>query len=331
MAADLGLVAYAAERHADELAAERPRNRLADRGLAGAGRADQGQDRPGALVLLDAALLAQLADGEVLHDPVLDVVEAVVVLVQDLARVLGVEPLVGALRPRHGDEPVEVGANDGCLWRLLADALEPAELALRLLLHLFGHAGLGDLRAVLVDDRGVVVPELLLDRLELPAQDVLTLLLLHTRVDVVADPPAHLQLGQAVALDLHCQLETRANLDGLEQLNLAREGHVGRIAGRIGERAGLGDRADEGGDTAVVAAQLEDLLDDRAVLGLELADASRTSSGSGRSSTSTRRRPSASLLAAPAMPRCRPLSVTARPPPGRRTRSATSATVPTLA
>ncbi len=48
---------------------------------------------------------------------------------------------------------------------------------------------------------------------------------------------------------------------------------VGRVAGGVGERAGLGDRADERRDASVVAAQLEDLLDDRAVLGLELAHA----------------------------------------------------------
>ncbi len=45
VAADLGLVADAAERHADELAAGRAGDRLADRRLAGAGRADQRQDR----------------------------------------------------------------------------------------------------------------------------------------------------------------------------------------------------------------------------------------------------------------------------------------------
>jgi hypothetical protein len=39
VAADLGLVAHAAERHAHELAAERAGDRLADRGLADAGRA----------------------------------------------------------------------------------------------------------------------------------------------------------------------------------------------------------------------------------------------------------------------------------------------------
>ena len=48
VAADLGLVAHAAERHADELAPGRAGDRLADRGLAGAGRADQGEDRAGA-------------------------------------------------------------------------------------------------------------------------------------------------------------------------------------------------------------------------------------------------------------------------------------------
>ena len=100
VAADLGLVADAAERHAHELAARRAGDRLADRGLAGAGRADQRQDRAGAAVLLDAALDAQLLDGQVLDDAVLDVLEAGVVGVEHLARVHGVELLVGLLA--HG-------------------------------------------------------------------------------------------------------------------------------------------------------------------------------------------------------------------------------------
>ena len=45
VAADLGLVAHAAQRHAHELAARRPRDRLAERGLADAGRADEAEDR----------------------------------------------------------------------------------------------------------------------------------------------------------------------------------------------------------------------------------------------------------------------------------------------
>src|SRR5206468_9593842 len=86
MTADLGLVAHAAERHAHELAAERPRDRLADRRLAGAGRADEREDGARLAVGLDAPLLAQLADGDVLDDAVLHVLEPGVVGVEHLTR-----------------------------------------------------------------------------------------------------------------------------------------------------------------------------------------------------------------------------------------------------
>ena len=120
---------------------------------------------------------AELADGQVLDDPVLDVLEAGVVGVEHLARVDGVEPLLGALAPRHGEQPVEVGADHRRLAALVAHPLEPRELALGLLAHGVGHAGLGDLRAVVVGDGRVVLAELLADRLHLLAQEVLALLL----------------------------------------------------------------------------------------------------------------------------------------------------------
>src|ERR1035437_316360 len=50
-------------------------------------------------------------------------------------------------------------------------------------------------------------------------------------------------------------------------------GDGGGVARGIGERAGLCDRAQEGCDAPVVAAQLEDLLDGCAVLALEVARA----------------------------------------------------------
>ena len=90
------------------------------------------------------------------------------------------------------------------IWRLaalLARALEAAELALGLLAHVVGHAGLVDLRAVLVGDRAVVLAELAADRLHLLAQHVLALLLGGALLDVVADAAADLQLGQALALE----------------------------------------------------------------------------------------------------------------------------------
>ncbi len=128
----------------------RPRaagDRLADRGLAGAGRPDQGQDRAvGAAVLLDLfALLAQLAHGDELGDPFLHVLEPGVVGVEHLTRVDGSSSLLGALAPRHRDQPVEVAADHRALGRLLALALESAQLLVGLLVDRLRHAGLVDL------------------------------------------------------------------------------------------------------------------------------------------------------------------------------------------
>ena len=102
------------------------------------------------------------------------------------------------------------------------------------------------------------------------------------------------------------------HVDRLEQLDLLLEGQVGRVAGRVGQRAGLGDRAQEARDRAVVAAQLEDLLDHGAVLALEL-DACGTAAGSRRAAPRPRRAGvrAGRCAAAPATPRWRPSSATA--------------------
>src|SRR3569833_3502778 len=79
MAANLGLVVHAAQRDAQELAPGRARDRLPERGLADAGRADETQD--GAL-----ALRIELAHREVFQYPALDAREPVMVLVEHGAR-----------------------------------------------------------------------------------------------------------------------------------------------------------------------------------------------------------------------------------------------------
>jgi len=56
-------------------------------------------------------LLAQLAHRDELGDAPLDVIKAGVVLVEHLAGVRWVEFLLGALRPRNCQQPVEVAAN----------------------------------------------------------------------------------------------------------------------------------------------------------------------------------------------------------------------------
>ena len=191
------------------------------RGLAGAGRADQRQDRAGALVLGDVALDAQLLHREVLDDAVLDVLEAGVVGVEHLARVDGVQHLVGALLPRHGDQPVQVGPDHRGLARLLAHALEPAELLGGLLLDRLRHAGLGDLGAVLLDDAAGVLAQLALDRLHLLAQEVLALLLVGALADVLADLAAELELGQPLALEAHGELEPLGDVERLQHLTFS--------------------------------------------------------------------------------------------------------------
>jgi len=92
--ADLGLVLDAAQGQADELAAESARDRPAERSLPHAGRADEAQDRP-------LALLLELPHREVFEDAVLDRLKAVVVGVEDRARGRQVEIVLGWLAPGH--------------------------------------------------------------------------------------------------------------------------------------------------------------------------------------------------------------------------------------
>ena len=144
------------------------------------------------------------------------------------------------------------------------------DLALGLLADFLRQLELRELRAVVVRGGAVVLAELLADRLHLAAQDVLALLLCSAGLDVLADAQADLQLGEPLALQAQRQLEPLDDVDGLEQLHLVGEVDVGCVGGRVRERAGRGDRAHERADPRVGLAQLEDLLDDRAVLTLEL-------------------------------------------------------------
>ena len=190
--------------------------------------------------------------------------------VEHLPRMLRVEALLRALAPRHGEQPVEVRADHLRLAGLVAHALEARELALGLLANRVRHLGLGDALAVVLGRGAVVLAELLADRVHLAAQDVVALLLLCAALHVLANAAAHLQLGEALALQTQRELEALDDVHRLEQLDLLDEADVGCVGGRVGERAGLGDRAHEVVHPLVGLAQVEDLLDDGAVLTLQL-------------------------------------------------------------
>ena len=263
VAADLGLVADAADRDPLELAPERLGDRAAEAGLADARRADEAEDRPGRVGV-------ELADGEVLEDPVLDLLEVVVVLVEDLPRVGDVEVVLGLLRPGQVDQPLEVGADHAVLGGDRGQLLQAGELALGRLLRLLGQPGLLDPLAQLVDLRLLLVllPQLLLDRLQLLAQEVLALALVDLGLDLRLDLRAELDHLELAGEDLRETPQPLGHVDGLEQLLLLLGGDAQRAGDQVGERRGLVEVGD--GELKLLG-QVGDRLDDLAEGALDVA------------------------------------------------------------
>ena len=238
---------------------------------------------PELLVLRDAALLAQLAHGQVLGDAVLDVLQARVVGVEHLARVDRIEPLLGALRPTARRSASRGRCGSSTTRPLLAHPLEAAQLPLGLLADLVRHPGVLDLRCG-TRPRPSPRPR--------PAPCGSTpsgLRRKYSRCCFWApdSTSSRMRLRTSSSASRSRWIASASSsrsrhVERLEQLDLLRGTRRRAIAGRVGQRAGLGDRADERGDPPVVAADLEDLLDHRAILALELAvRPSSGSSGSG--------------------------------------------------
>src|SRR6185369_15658511 len=146
---------------------------------------------------LEAAGGAPGPDGQVLHDAVLHVGQAVVVGVEHLAGGRDVRGVLGPDVPRDVEHGVEPGADPARLRVLVAGPLELADLAQRGGLDLLGQVGGLDAGAVvrlLVGRAGLA--ELLADRGQLLAQQELPLRLVHRLAHVVADLRGHLGLGQ---------------------------------------------------------------------------------------------------------------------------------------
>ncbi len=201
VAADVGLVAGAAQRDADVLAPHRPGDRLGDRGLADARRAGEEEDaaacpsRLAGLLLHGAGLrlpvdgvglllglglfgrlarlLRKLPHRQELEDPILDVLQAVVVLVQDARGLGNVQLLLGARVPGQLRDRLEIRADDLRLHRLAADASQPVPLPVDLLAGILREIQSVELRLELLEPvvgGAVAFAQLLLDRLELLAQ-----------------------------------------------------------------------------------------------------------------------------------------------------------------
>ena len=133
---------------------------------------------------------------------------------------LDVELVLRGRVPGQPDQPVDVGADDPDLGRGRRDPAHPVDLLDRPGLDLVGHAGRLDLLAQLVDLGllRVVLAELALDRLELLAQDVLALGLVHLGLDLGLDPALQLEDLDLVREEVGDELEALDDVDRLEQL-----------------------------------------------------------------------------------------------------------------
>ena len=268
--ADLGLVADATQRHPRELAAHGPRHRLTQRGLADPGRSGQRQHRAAAAAADQGQALVgpALAHGQVLDDPVLDVIQAGVVRVQDGPGRADVVGVVGRGVPRDLQHRVQPGADPAALGRLVGAALQLVGLLERRLLDLLGQVrGLDPgLVVVFLGARlAVQLRQLLADGRELLAQQELALLLLHALAHVVLDGLGHVQLGQRVAGPADQPLQALLGVDGLQQLVALLELEVRGVARAVGQRRRLGDVLQHVDDLPR-AALLQDRRGDAAVL-----------------------------------------------------------------
>ena len=211
MAADFRLVVHAAETDADEFAAHGARDRLAERGLADAGRPDEAQDRR-------LALRRELAHGEIFDDPPLDLVEVVMVLVEDAPRLDDVDRLLLRQRPRQLDQPIEISAHHAVFAGGFRHALQPAQFLARLVLDLLRHAGIGD-RLFEFGDLGglalLALAELPLNRRHLLAQQHLALTLVERRLGLRGRFPATAAAprcdGRAASAPCPCARRGRAS------------------------------------------------------------------------------------------------------------------------
>ena len=152
-----------------------------------------------------------------------------------------VEVVLGFLRPGEIDEPLEVGADHPVLGGDRRQLLEPGELPFGGLLRLLRQAGLLDPLAELVDLGLLLVglAELLLDRLELLAQEVLALALVDLGLDLGLDLRAELDHLELAGEDLGQAPQPLGHVHGLEQLLLLLGGDAKRPGDQMGEGGGV--------------------------------------------------------------------------------------------
>ena len=222
------------------------RYRPGNGGLADTWRSDKAQ-----YLALRAAL--ELTDGYELEYALLDVLHAVVVLVEYGLGGDEVEALRARQTPGQTRQPVEVVARHVELGRVLVEEAELVELLVDDVHDVLGHGERLEAGAELLLDGVLVVlldAELLLDRLHLLLQHVLAMLLLHLVLHLFADLLLQLAHLELLLEQVEREEQTLGNVHLLEHLLL-----LARV--RVGERRAQVAQVDRVVDNALAALQHE--------------------------------------------------------------------------
>src|SRR6266481_2457730 len=137
VAADFRFIMHAAKTDADERPIHRACDRLAQRSLADAGGPDEAEDRR-------LALRRQFSHRQIFDDPALDLLQTVMILVQDAARLRDVDGLFRRQTPWQLDQPIEIAAYHAGLRGCLRHSLVAPYLLACLAFRLGRHLRLGD-------------------------------------------------------------------------------------------------------------------------------------------------------------------------------------------
>ncbi len=235
---DLGLVANPAQRDSDELAVHGPRNRVAERGLPDAGRADKAEDRPfdrRRIVGLGRPPRLQLLDRKVFDNPLLDLVEIVVILVEHLARGHRIEAVLADGGPGHVEDPVDVRADHLILGRRRRHPLQTIDLTSGDGQHRFGQLGVGQPGPQFLRFGLLPFAQLVLNGLELLPQEVLPLRVGHLLLGGAFDLALQLEQGDLAVEGRRHRLQLHQQTVALEDLLLLLRLHVDQAGQEIGE------------------------------------------------------------------------------------------------
>ena len=230
MAADLGLVPHAAERHAHELAAGGLGDGHAQRSLAHAGRSHKAQDRT-------LGILHQAAHRQEFQDALFDFLQAVVVRFEHLLGEFQVADFLGFLLPRHRQQPVQIIARNGGFGGHGRHIFQPLQFRHGLFLRVLGHAGRLDALFQLVDFALFAAAQFLLDGLDLLVEVILFLRLFHLALHAALNGAVHVQLLDFDIEHLRHAREAVDRIEDFEQFLLFLDGELQIGADGIGQLA----------------------------------------------------------------------------------------------